>query len=173
MTGLKKYYAPLIVGLAAGVLGIVPLVKVLSCCLIVPLASFFSLLLDEKANGITGKTEISKGVIFGLLTGLTAAFFTYSLDLLITFIVKSNDLVAAMATLPEMLENYPVDQAQKQEIMRLFEGISTDISENGFSVFYAVVYFVYYFLLYPMLGMVGGIISTLVRNSGKKNMGNT
>ena len=65
----KKYISPIIFGFVAGVLMVVPVIKSLGCCLLLPVAAVFSLVLEQKANNDYTKLDIKKGVIFGLITG--------------------------------------------------------------------------------------------------------
>jgi len=134
----KKYISPLIVGLAAGVLLIVPVIKSLGCCLLIPVAAFISLMLEQKANSDFSKLEIKKGVLFGLVTGLTAAFFGTFFDFLITLITHTNDLVFAIPQLIETVNQFPVDEASKQEVLTLLGEVIEDIKANGFSLLYTL-----------------------------------
>ena len=103
---MKKFLSPLIVGFGAGVLSIVPVAKSFGCCLIIPVAAFIALLLEQKANNDFSKIEIKKGLIFGLLTGLYAALFGSVFDFFITFVTKNNDLVATYSELQKIIYDF-------------------------------------------------------------------
>ena len=93
---MKKYFPTFITGFAASVLSIVPGIKSFSCCLIVPGAAILALILDQKVNKSSERIRINKAIMFGLMTGLFATFFITALDVLITFITKTNDFVEAL-----------------------------------------------------------------------------
>ena len=57
----KKYLPTLVCGFGAAVLSTVPGIKNFSCCLLVPAAAAFSILLDKKINQSNEKVQLSKG----------------------------------------------------------------------------------------------------------------
>ena len=161
----KKYIAPLVVGFAAGILSVVPVIKSLGCCLLIPLAAFFSLMLDQKANSDFSKLEIKKGVIFGLLTGLTAAFIGTFFDFVITLMTHQNDLIITFPQLQQAVNDFPVDEATKEEVIGLLSGVVEDIKTNGFSALYTISVFVNSLFTDAIFGMLGGIIGVQILNS--------
>ncbi|MDA3861743.1 MAG: hypothetical protein PF445_10995 [Melioribacteraceae bacterium] len=161
----KKFISPLVVGFAAGILSIVPVIKSLGCCLLIPVAAFLSLMLDQKANKNFSKLEIKKGVIFGLVTGLTAAFFGTFFDFLITLITQTNDLVYAFPQLLETINQFPVDEATKQEVLALLGGVIEDIKTNGFSLLYTLSLLANNLFSNSVFGILGGIIGVQILNS--------
>lgn len=165
---MKKYLPMLICGFAAGVLQIVPFIKSFSCCLIMPLAAFFSLVLDRKANNITSKIPAKKAVAFGILTGLFAAAFGSFFEIVITFITKQNDIIATFPELQRMVENFPVSEAIKKEILLLFQNLRNEILTTGFSWLYTFSILANNFIINTIFGAVGGLIGTQIIN-GKAN----
>ncbi len=161
----KKYISPLVVGFAAGILSIVPVIKSLGCCLLIPIAAFASLMLEQKANSNFSKLEIKKGVIFGLVTGVTATLFGTFFDFAITLITKSNDIVIAFPQLVETINQFPIDTATQQEVLSLLGGVIENIKTNGFSLLYTLSMFVNSLLSYSVFGMLGGIIGVQILNS--------
>ena len=47
-----KFFPALVCGFGAAVLNTIPGVKSIGCCLVVPVAAWFSLILDEKINKV-------------------------------------------------------------------------------------------------------------------------
>ncbi|MBI9072238.1 MAG: hypothetical protein JEY94_11610 [Melioribacteraceae bacterium] len=161
---MKKTIAAFVTGFGAGVLKIVPIIKGLSCCLVIPAAAFFALLLDQKANNNYAKIRVSKAILFGLLTGLFAAVFGTSLDLIITYITKSNEVVTNLPQIQEMLGGMPANSIVK-EVIDIYAQIAKDITATGFSGLYAVFIFGGSLLTDPIFGMVGGLIGMQILNS--------
>ena len=161
----KKYISPLVVGLGAGVLTIVPVIKSLGCCLLIPVAAYVALMLDQKANNDYSKLEIKKGVIFGLITGVTAAIFGTTFDFIITLITHTNDLVIAFPQLLETLDNFPIDEATREEVISLLSDIVESIKTNGFSPLYTITYLFNNLFTNSIFGMLGGIIGVQILNS--------
>ena len=168
---MKKYLSPLIVGFGAGVLSIVPVAKSFGCCLIIPVAAFIALLLDQKANNNYSKIEIKKGLIFGLLTGLYAALFGSFFDFFITFITKNNDIVATYSELQKVITEFPISEALKDEVMSILAGVVESIKNTGFSLLYTLSVLVNNIVLNSVFGMLGGIIGVQILNSrSQKNL---
>ena len=161
----KKYISPLIVGFAAGVFSIVPVLKSLGCCLLIPLAAYIALLLDQKANSDFSKLEIKKGVVFGLITGLSAAIFGTVFDSLITLITHKNDLIAAFPQLLETINNFPIDEATKQEVLSLLNNVIESIKASGYSSLYTFSLLANNLFANSVFGMLGGIIGVQILNS--------
>ena len=93
-------------GFGAGVIQVVPIAKSFSWCLIVPVAAFLALLLDQKSNSSYERINVSKAVMIGLLTGFWAALFGSFFDVFITFITKSNDIIGAYMQINKMIAQF-------------------------------------------------------------------
>ena len=76
--------------------------------MILPLAAFISLLLDQRATRIFEKIPMKKALLFGLFTGLFAALFGSVFEILITFITKHNDVIASFTDLQRIVQNLPL-----------------------------------------------------------------
>ena len=161
----KKYISPLVVGLGAGVLTIVPVIKSLGCCLIIPIAAFVSLMLEQKASNDYSKLEIKKGILFGLLTGLTAAIFGTTFDFIITLITHTNDLVIAFPELLETLNNFPIAEETREEVISLLAEVVESIKNYGFSPLYSLSFLFNNLFTNSIFGMLGGIIGVQILNS--------
>jgi len=167
---LKKYLSPLIVGFGAGVLSIVPVAKSFGCCLIIPVAAFIALLLDQKANNNYSKLEIKQGVIFGLLTGIYAALFGTIFDFFITFITKNNDIVATYSELQKVITQFPISDELKDNVMSMLGGVVESIRTTGISLVYTFSVLVNNLILNSIFGMLGGIIGVQILNSRNQKM---
>ncbi len=161
----NKYISPLVVGFAAGILSIVPVLKSFGCCLIIPLAAFVALMLDQKANLNFSKLDIKKGVIFGLITGLVAALTATFFDSLITLLTKTNDLLVAYPKLIETLNSFPIDDTTKEEVLSLLGGVIENIKETGFSSLYFLSMLFNNIFANSVFGILGGIIGVQILNS--------
>ena len=161
----KKYISPLVVGLGAGVLTIVPVIKSLGCCLLIPVAAFVSLMLEQKANNDYSKLEIKKGVVFGLITGLVAAIFGTTFDFIITLITHTNDLVLSFPQLLETIDNFPIDSATREEVISLLADVVESIKNYGYSPLYTLSFLFNNLFTNSIFGMLGGIIGVQILNS--------
>ncbi|MGE5402392.1 MAG: hypothetical protein ACM3S2_18505 [Ignavibacteriales bacterium] len=168
---MKKYLPALVCGFAAGVLNIVPIVKSLSCCMIIPVAAFISLVLNQKATGSKLHIKPGMAVFFGLMTGMIAAFFSSFFDVLIIYITRSSELTSALPELEKMMSNfYP--SSLSTDIMNVMYKMSDDISKYGFSTIYTVSVFMSSLIVDSIFGIVGGLISMQIlnkRNEADKN----
>lgn len=166
---MKKYLSAFVCGFGAGVLHVVPVAKTFSCCLIIPLAAFISLMLDRKANPTDELIPSKKALMFGLMTGLYAALFGSGFDILITLITKNNDVVAAFSELPKVLQLFSLPEDIKNDVMKLFSGVRDDILQYGFSPLYAFSILINNLVINSVFGIIGGIIGAQVINSKQKN----
>jgi len=169
---LKKYYAAIICGFGAGVLQIVPFVKSFSCCMILPLAAFVSLLLDQRATKNFDKIPMKKALLFGLFTGLFAALFGSVFEILITLITKHNDVIASFTDLQSIVHNLPLSEEIKKEVLNIFQSVREDILKNGFSVLYTFSVIVNNFIINSIFGSVGGLVGAQIINSRLTNQSN-
>lgn len=169
---MKKYLSALVVGFGAGVLQVVPVAKSFACCIIIPLASYFALLLDQKANNSTDKLmPVSKAVIIGLLTGIYAALFGSFFDVLITFITKNNDIIAVFPEFQKMISSFPVTEDIKNEVMKLYSSVIDQIKATGFSPIYTLSILFNNLIINSIFGLVGGIVGVQVVNARIKKSG--
>lgn len=162
---MKKYLPSLVAGFAAGVLLIVPVIKNLSCCVIIPFAAYMALFLEMKSQSVIFELRPSRGAIIGVSTGIVAAFFATIFDVLITLITHHNDILMAFNNLPQIMESFPFDQTVKQEVVSIFESIVSDIKTNGFSLVYAVSMLFNNLFFGVVFGLIGGLVSVPILNS--------
>lgn len=166
---MKKYLSSFVCGFGAGVLQIVPIAKSFGCCLIIPFAAFFSLILDKKANPTSEKISSKKALMLGLMTGLYAAFFGSTFDIVITFITKNNDLVESFPQFQQMINNFPFSDELKNEVLRLFQKVRNDILNYGFSFVYAISIITNNLFINSLFGIAGGLIGAQIINRRPEN----
>jgi len=130
-----------------------------------PLAAYLSIVLDRKSTGETGRMDMKRGVILGLLTGIYAASFGTSLDILITFITKNNEIVAAYPQLQKLINDFPITEALKQEVLMMLSSLLDQIKNSGFSLIYTLTILFSNFIIDPIFGMIGGMIGVQIVNS--------
>jgi hypothetical protein len=166
---LKKYLPSLVCGFSAGVLQVVPLVKSFSCCLVLPLAAFVALILEQKSTNNFNIISAKKAVMIGLFTGLFAALFGSFFEILITFITKQNDIIITFPELQKMVGNFPVTEDIKKEVLLLFQNVRNDILTTGFSWLYTFSLVVNDFFIDILFGIAGGLIGSQIINKRINN----
>ncbi len=162
---MKKYISSFVTGFGAGVLQVVPIVKSLTCCLIIPVASYIAIILDRKAKRDSGKISIKHGLMIGLMTGIYAALFGTLFDLLITFITRSNDIVVMFPEFQRMINNFPVEEEIKTQVIKLIQIVRDEIIQYGFSFLYTFSVLINNFVVDTIFGIIGGLISVQLINS--------
>ena len=159
----KKYMPSVVAGFGAAVISTIPGIKSLSCCLIVPIASVISLYLYDKSMGDNSPIHLNKALSYGLITGLVAALFITLFDLLITYLTKSNDLVAGLPQTEELMTNFNLGPLMDESI-KLMKQMVLDIKLTGFSALYAVMITISNFFILSIFGMLGGLLGMAVLN---------
>ncbi|MCK9281929.1 MAG: hypothetical protein M0P71_14990 [Melioribacteraceae bacterium] len=162
---MKKYLPSIVSGFGAGVLQIVPILKGLACCLIVPAAAYAAVLLHKKSNHPTTKIDYKTGLVIGLLTGVFAALFGSSFEIIITFITKQNDVMGSFGQIQQMLSTLPITPALRQEVLDMIAGVNNDIAMYGFSTLYTVSIIMNNFIVNTIFGMVGGLVAVKIIDS--------
>ncbi len=165
MTQFKKYLPAFICGFGAGVLQVVPVAKSFSCCLIIPIAAYLSIILDMKANGYQDELPTRKGVVLGLMTGFYAAIFGSFFELFITFVTKNNDIIAAYSELSKMINSFPVTEDVKQQVLQMLSTVYDEIQSYGFSLLYTTSIVINNFFVNIIFGLLGGLIGIKIVNS--------
>jgi uncharacterized membrane protein YfcA len=168
---VKKYLPALVCGFAAGVLNVVPLVKTLSCCLIIPVAAYFALVLNQKANRSEADIKASQAAFLGLATGIFAAFFGTAFDMLIVFLTREISIAGSLPELENMLQGvYPDSLAR--EVMDIMYKVVDEINKYGFSMLYTLSVFMSSLVVNSIFGIVGGLIGMQVINRRKNREDN-
>jgi uncharacterized membrane protein len=164
----KKYISPLVCGFGASVLSIVPGFKAFACCLIVPLAAFFSLWLDRRINKISDSISSRQAVTFGLLTGLFSALFITAFDILITFLTHSNDFAATLPQTEALLRDYNLGPLLDKSI-DILKKMAEDIKDNGFSALYSFAMLISNLMINTVFGLIGGLLGMSYINKRQVN----
>ncbi|MFA7227920.1 MAG: DUF4199 family protein [Melioribacteraceae bacterium] len=169
---MKKYLSSLVAGFGAGVLQVVPFLRSFSCCMIVPIAAFVSLLLNQRATNEKEKITTKRALMFGITTGLYAALFGTFFEIFITFITKHNDIIATFPELQRMVDGFPVTPEIKKEVLNLFQNVRNEILSTGFSVLYTFSVLVNNFIINTIFGAVGGLVGAQIINNRLNNRTN-
>lgn len=167
---MRKYISPLIVGFAAGIIQVVPIIKSFACCLIIPFATYISLRLDQKANNDYSKILMSKAFVWGLIIGIVSAITNTFFETFITFITKQNEFISNLPEFSKMIDNFPIDDSLKNEVMNIFTTVRNDLINNGFSMFYTFTIFINNIIVNSIFGIVGSLISATFINNKNNNM---
>lgn len=165
---LKKYSPALVTGFAVAVLSLIPVFKVLACCFLVPAASFFALFFYLKINPGTEKIKFEEAMIFGLLTGVVAAIFSSALDLVLTYITRTNDLIESLPYSSKMLEEYKMGDIFKEQF-KILNIMEKDIKNTGFSLYYMFMIIFSNLLSFTFFGLLGGLAGMAILNKKKTN----
>lgn len=164
----KKYLPPLVCGFAASVLSTVPGIKNFSCCLIIPAASLFTLLLYTKTNFIDEKILLSKALWLGLFTGLFAAIFSTMFEMLITFFARTNDLIESLPEIELTIKQMNLGIVANDSL-KLLKKVSSEINNTGFSSVYLIMILTNNLIVNSIFGMIGGLLGMSYINRKYKN----
>jgi hypothetical protein len=156
----------LVCGFAAAVLTIIPGLKSFACCLIIPFAVYMALIIHQKISG-AHRITAKESIYYGLLTGLFAALFGTLLEVLITYITKSNDITATYPEFEKSLQSFPSADMFK-ESLQLIKGMIYEISTKGFSILFTTFLLIGNVFIDTIFGIIGGLVSMSIIN--KKNI---
>lgn len=160
----KKYFPTVVCGFAAAVFSIIPILKNFTSFMFIPGAVILSIYLYMKINDSTVTTiKTGDALLFGLLTGIIAAMFGSCFDLILTFILKTNDLVEAMPYTRQIFEEMKLGDLAKQS-WSIFEKMHYDITNYGFSFIYMFSMTIGNLIIYSFFGIVGGLIGKAIIN---------
>ena len=159
----KKYLSALVCGFGAAVLTTIPGIESVACCLLVPVASGFSIGLYKKSHPDILKIQTGTGVLLGLLTGVFAALFASAFEVILTFITKTNDLIVAMPQTEKLIRDMNLGQAA-EESLKVLRQMANEIQSKGFSLLYSVMITLANLITYTIFGMLGGVLGTAIIN---------
>lgn len=163
---MKRYLPTFIAGFGAAVLSIVPGIKSFSCCLIVPGAAILALILDQRVNKNSERIAAGKAIMFGLMTGLFATIFITTLDVLITFITKTNDFIEALPQSESLIRELKFGP-MAEESLKLMKQMAKQIQNTGFSPLYLFILFISNFITNTIFGIIGGLVGMGLLNKRK------
>ncbi len=153
----KQYISPLVCGFAAAVLSIIPGLKPITCCLIIPVAAFFSLYLDQKINRSNEAITSRQAITFGLLTGLFAALFSTFFDTFLTLITHTNEFVETLPDTEALMRSYNLGPIM-EETIKILKVMAADIKNSGFSVLYLIAMLFSNLFTNTVFGLIGGLL---------------
>lgn len=159
----KGYLPPLVAGFGAAVLTTVPGLKEFGCCLIIPLAVFTALLLYRKTLNNDADISVKTSLLIGFLTGLFAALFATSFDILITLFTRSNDFVRTLPQTQEVLDSLNLGQAADQTL-DLMNEMANQITSTGFSLLYTIFILFSNIIIDSVFGLIGGLLGRIIIN---------
>jgi hypothetical protein len=164
----NKFISPLVCGFGASVLTVVPGLKEISCCLIVPFAAGLSLYLYQKSNKRVEKISGKQAVIFGLLTGIFSAVFATFFEILFTAIFQTNDFVKSLPQIEIAFKSF-APQNLLDEVFKIYKNMARDIQANGFSLSYSIYFFMATSITSLIFGLLGGLIGMAFINRRNKS----
>lgn len=157
----KKYLPALVCGFGASVLTIIPGLESFACCLVVPVAAAISIGLFKKSHPEVLRIDTRTGVLLGLYTGLFAAIFASCLEIILTFITKSNDLVLAIPQMEAVINELNLGPEAEASI-KIIKQMVAETQLTGFSLLYSVLITFSNLLTYSIFGMLGGTLGVLI-----------
>ena len=154
---MNNRISPAIVcGFAAAVICTIPGFKNLSCCLIIPLAAYMSLFVNQKVKGLH-VVNTPEALYYGFFTGLSAALFSTVFEVIITSLTKSNELVAALPELEKTIKSMNMEQTGA-ESLKLLKVMINEITANGFSPLFAAFLLFGNLIIDIVFGIIGGLL---------------
>ena len=165
----KKYLSALVCGFGAAVLTTRPLIQTIACCFLAPLASVISIFLYKKSEPGLIRIKTGTGIFLGLLTAVFAALFASGLEVIITYITKTSDLVASIPQAEKVVRDMNLGPAADESIEFLKQMVN-DIQSKGFSLLYSFLITVTNLITYSIFGMLGGLISTAIINKRNQSI---
>ena len=165
----SKYISPLVCGFGASVLMVVPGLKEIGCCLIVPFAAGLSLFLYQKSNKSKAKISGKNAVLLGLLTGIFSAIFATLFEMLFTGIFHTNDFVKSLPEVEVMFRSFAPKNIL-DEIFAMHKKMAGEIQTNGFSLSYTIYFFAATSITSTIFGLIGGLIGMAFINKRNKNL---
>lgn len=165
----NKFISPFVCGFGAAVLTVVPGLKEIGCCLIVPFAAGLSLYLYQKSNKSSEMISSKQAVVFGLMTGLFSAVFASIFELLFTAIFFTNDFVKSLPQLETAFKSF-APQNLLDEVFKIYKSMANDIQTKGFSLSYSIYYFLATSITSLIFGLIGGLLGMAFINRRNKNI---
>ena len=165
----SKYISPLVCGFGAAVLTVVPGLKEIGCCLIIPFAAGLSLYLHQKANSDTGHISAKTAIIYGLLTGVFSGVFATLFEILFTAIFHYNDFVKSLPEIEIAFRSF-APKNLLDEVFKIYKNMAKDIQTNGFSFSYSIYFFIATSFTSLIFGLIGGLIGMAFINKRIKNI---
>ena len=166
----NKYLPSLVTGFGAAGLVSIPLIIHVGCCVIIPFAAVYALILDIKLNKAELPIRGSEAFLFGLLTGLWAAFFSALFETIITFITHTNEFVEGLQGIENLLRNQaPISFKQIiEQVIVIYNSMANEIKTTGFSAIYTFSILFTNMVIDVIFGIIGGFIGMNYLNKRSK-----
>lgn len=153
----NKLSTAVVCGFGAAVLGTIPGVKTVGCCLLLPAATMLSLYFYLRITTFTESISGKTAMFIGLTTGLSSALFSVIFEVLSTYIFHSNDLVVSLTEVEILLNSYNLGEIGKETIS-ILNKMGDEIITNGFSATYMIFLLFNNILVDSAFGIIGGLI---------------
>ena len=166
----NKYLPSLVTGFGAAVLISIPFIKHVGCCVIIPIAAVYALILDVKLNKAKLPIMGSEAFLFGLLTGLWAAFFSALFETIITFVTHTNEFVQGLPGIENILRNQVPASFKPfiEQAILIYRSMAKDIKTTGFSYIYTFSILATNIFVDIIFGIIGGFIGMNYLNKRNK-----
>lgn len=164
----SKFISPLVCGFGASVLTVVPGLKEIGCCLIIPFAAGLSLYLYQKSNKSKEKILGKQAVVFGLLTGVFSAVFATFFEIMFTAIFQTNDFVKSLPQVEVAFRSF-APQNLLDQVFKMYKMMAGDIQTKGFSLSYSIYFFMATSITSLIFGLMGGLLGMAFINRRNKN----
>lgn len=166
----NKYLPSLVTGFGAAVLVSIPLIKHVGCCVIIPFAAVYALILDIRLNKAELPIRGSEAFLFGLLTGLWAAFFSAIFETIITFITHTNEFVEGLQGIENLLRNQAPASFKQiiEQVIIIYNSMANEIKTTGFSAIYTFSILFTNMIIDVIFGIIGGFIGMNYLNKRSK-----
>lgn len=159
----KKYLPALVCGFGAAVLTTIPGIESIACCLIVPIASAVSIFLYKKSQSSLKKISTGTGILLGFMTALFATLFASALEIIITYLTKTSDLVVSLPQAEKVVRDMNLGPAAEESLQVLRQMVK-EIQTTGFSYLYALIVTATNLITFSIFGILGGVIGTAIIN---------
>jgi predicted membrane protein len=159
----KKYLSALVCGFGAAVLTTIPGIESIACCTLVPIAAGLSIFVYKKSQADLTKITTGTGIFIGILTGVIAALFASGLEIIITYITRTSDIVVSLPQVEQVVRDMNFGPAA-DESLKLLKLMVEEIQTQGFSLIYTLLITISNLITYSIFGLLGGIIGTAIIN---------
>lgn len=152
---LRNYFLPAVLaGFSLGVLNSIPFLK--PCCLLIPVGGFFAVYLYRAATKII-QLDLGRVALIGVLTGLFAALFATSFDVLFTYITRSNEIVESLPEIEKMMKNN--FGKLFESTFQIYKYMSDEIRASGFSLLYTIGMLFSYLIIDTIFAFIGAVFA--------------
>jgi hypothetical protein len=167
----NKFLPSLVCGFGAAVLTIIPGYNEakgnITCCLFVPIAAVFSLVLYQKTNPEELPFKTGRAILVGLLTGIFVAVFATLFETIITLITHTNEFITALPETESVMKQMNMGPVYS-DAMAILKNVANDIRLHGFSLFYTTGMFIGNLIINSIFGILGGLLGLIYINRKPK-----